>query len=178
MTDIENTERAERIAANYREMHGLPETGPLTENVALERIAALMGEFVDNWPRPKRFETALALVAKTLRAAIAAGTRSAETNEDLVPSNGCRSGPKASPNPSSSEQDALREALDKLGECIFALPPDSETIPGTGNMSSPSMRPVADGPRANAIKAFQLVDCLFGGLQDALTASPKGQDHE
>lgn len=66
------TKKAERIVANYREMHGLPETEPLSETAALERVAAMMGEFVDNWPQPKRFHTALALVAKTLRASEAA----------------------------------------------------------------------------------------------------------
>jgi hypothetical protein len=51
---VERVARAERIAANYREMHGLPEPSPLSEDAALERIAAIMGEVVDNWPRPKR----------------------------------------------------------------------------------------------------------------------------
>lgn len=71
MSRAKNIERADRIAANYREMHGLPEPTPLAETAALERIAAMMGEFVDNWPHPKRFETALTLIAKTLRASAA-----------------------------------------------------------------------------------------------------------
>lgn len=33
----------------------------------LDAIAVMMGEFVDNWPNPKRFDTALKLVAKTIR---------------------------------------------------------------------------------------------------------------
>lgn len=37
----------------------------------LHQIAAMMSEFVDNWPNPKKLETALALVAKTIRAALA-----------------------------------------------------------------------------------------------------------
>lgn len=37
---------------------------------ALEAIAEMMGEFVDNWPQPKRVGTALKLIAKTMRAAL------------------------------------------------------------------------------------------------------------
>jgi hypothetical protein len=36
----------------------------------LNDIAVMMSEFVDNWPQPKKVKTALALVAKTLRAAL------------------------------------------------------------------------------------------------------------
>ena len=36
----------------------------------LDAIAAMMSEFVDNWPQPKKVKTALALVAKTMRAAL------------------------------------------------------------------------------------------------------------
>lgn len=36
----------------------------------LNDIAAMMSEFVDNWPQPKKVSTALALIAKTLRAAL------------------------------------------------------------------------------------------------------------
>lgn len=36
----------------------------------LNDIAEMMGEFVDNWPKPKRVSTALKLVAKTMRAAL------------------------------------------------------------------------------------------------------------
>lgn len=40
-----------------------------TETV-LNGIAAMMGEFVDNWPNPKRIDTAIALIGKTLRSAL------------------------------------------------------------------------------------------------------------
>ena len=36
----------------------------------LNDIAVMMSEFVDNWPQPKRVETAFALIAKTLREAL------------------------------------------------------------------------------------------------------------
>jgi hypothetical protein len=36
----------------------------------LNDIAVMMSEFVDNWPQPKRVDTALKLIAKTLRAAL------------------------------------------------------------------------------------------------------------
>jgi hypothetical protein len=38
--------------------------------IVLDGIGVMMSEFVDNWPNPKRVETALALIAKTLRAAL------------------------------------------------------------------------------------------------------------
>lgn len=40
-----------------------------SEDVLLD-ISVMMTEFVDNWPEPKRISTALALIAKTLRAAL------------------------------------------------------------------------------------------------------------
>jgi hypothetical protein len=47
----------------------------LTKRVAeaddvLHQIAVMMSEFVDNWPQPKRIDTAIALIAKTMRAAL------------------------------------------------------------------------------------------------------------
>jgi hypothetical protein len=42
----------------------------MIETGALNDIAAMMSEFVDNWPQPKRFATALKLIAKTIRAAL------------------------------------------------------------------------------------------------------------
>ncbi len=36
----------------------------------LNDIAVMMSEFVDNWPEPKKIDTALALIAKTMRAAL------------------------------------------------------------------------------------------------------------
>ena len=36
----------------------------------LDAIAAMMSEFVDNWPQPKKISTALALIAKTIRVAL------------------------------------------------------------------------------------------------------------
>lgn len=36
----------------------------------LDDIAEMMGEFVDNWPQPKKISPALALIAKTMRAAL------------------------------------------------------------------------------------------------------------
>jgi hypothetical protein len=35
----------------------------------------MMSEFVDNWPQPKKVSTALALIAKTLRAALGKDAR-------------------------------------------------------------------------------------------------------
>lgn len=37
------------------------------ERELLGQIATTMGEFVDNWPQPKRVDTALKLIAKTMR---------------------------------------------------------------------------------------------------------------
>lgn len=36
----------------------------------LNDIAVMMSEFVDNWPHPRRISTALALIAKAMRAAL------------------------------------------------------------------------------------------------------------
>ena len=36
----------------------------------LNDIGVMMSEFVDNWPEPKRIDTALKLIAKALRAAL------------------------------------------------------------------------------------------------------------
>ena len=47
----------------------IPATGEV-ERETLDVIAAMMSEFVDNWPQPKKVKTALALVAKTMRAAL------------------------------------------------------------------------------------------------------------
>lgn len=48
-----------------------PHTAPVQDDDAvLNEIAAMMGEFVDNWPKPKRVKTALALIAKAMRAAL------------------------------------------------------------------------------------------------------------
>jgi hypothetical protein len=41
-----------------------------TDERLLNDIAAMMGEFVDNWPNPKKVSTALALIAKTMRSAL------------------------------------------------------------------------------------------------------------
>ena len=54
--------------------------------VVLNDIAAMMSEFVDNWPEPKKVSTALALVAKTIRAAL-----------------------------DENEADALERAIDRMG---------------------------------------------------------------
>lgn len=43
--------------------------GEMREEV-LNDIAAMMSEFVDNWPQPKKLSTALALIAKTMRVAL------------------------------------------------------------------------------------------------------------
>lgn len=43
------------------------ETPAQAEAQLLADIAAMMGEFVDNWPQPKRVSTALKLIAKTIR---------------------------------------------------------------------------------------------------------------
>lgn len=40
------------------------------EGEILDDIANMMTEFVDNWPNPKKVSTALALIAKTMRAAL------------------------------------------------------------------------------------------------------------
>jgi hypothetical protein len=81
------------------------------------------------------------------RHAIAAGTRSDET-PTAAQSEGCQSGGEAaSPNPSSSEQDALREALIK---CRYFF-----------------QNATAQNTRA-----------ILAEIDRALTASPKGQDHE
>jgi hypothetical protein len=40
------------------------------ERALLGDIADMMTEFVDNWPNPKKVSTALALIAKTMRAAL------------------------------------------------------------------------------------------------------------
>jgi hypothetical protein len=40
------------------------------EQAILDDIAVMMSEFVDNWPEPKKIDTAMALIAKTLRAAL------------------------------------------------------------------------------------------------------------
>jgi hypothetical protein len=40
------------------------------EQATLNDIATMMSEFVDNWPTPKKVSTALALIAKTIRAAL------------------------------------------------------------------------------------------------------------
>lgn len=42
----------------------------LEPDALLNDIAVMMSEFVDNWPHPKKVETALALIAKTMRAAL------------------------------------------------------------------------------------------------------------
>ena len=42
----------------------------MTDRETLDAIAAMMSEFVDNWPQPKKINTALALIAKTMRAAL------------------------------------------------------------------------------------------------------------
>lgn len=64
----------------------------------------------------------------------------------------------------------VARALDALGEHVFAIPNPLEERPGTGRMSSPSMRPSVAGrqKRDALIAAFQLVDSLFGALQDEL----------
>ena len=56
----------------------------VSEADVLNDIGVMMSEFVDNWPQPKRLDTALALVAKTLRAAIAMEARRAETQSGSV----------------------------------------------------------------------------------------------
>ena len=40
------------------------------EQAILDDISVMMSEFVDNWPEPKKIDTAIALIAKTLRAAL------------------------------------------------------------------------------------------------------------
>jgi hypothetical protein len=48
----------------------LVSTEDVTEAQLLNDIAVMMGEFVDNWPNPKKVSTALALIAKTIRASL------------------------------------------------------------------------------------------------------------
>jgi hypothetical protein len=43
----------------------------MNKSEVLADIAVMMSEFVDNWPNPKRIDTALALIAKTLRVPLA-----------------------------------------------------------------------------------------------------------
>jgi hypothetical protein len=85
-----------------------------------------------------------------------------------APSEGCQSGGEAaSPNPSSSEQDALREAL------AFDEP---DAFEGWWQTYKHKNRELAN----YAIKKCIAFDAFHEALQQArraLTASPKGQDH-
>jgi hypothetical protein len=49
--------------------HRIAHSGEV-EQATLNDIATMMSEFVDNWPTPKKVSTALALIAKTIRAAL------------------------------------------------------------------------------------------------------------
>lgn len=60
-----NNQAAARIIQQYGDQCEAVKT-----NEFLSLVAQTMGEFVDNWPEPKKPKTALALVAKALRAAL------------------------------------------------------------------------------------------------------------
>lgn len=57
-----------RLAALEAERAVIASTRP--DSALLADIAEMMGEFVDNWPEPKRVDTALKLIAKTMRSAL------------------------------------------------------------------------------------------------------------
>ena len=50
----------------------------------LKSIAVMMSEFVDNWPEPKRVETALKLIAKTMRHAVARAKELEAAGQDFT----------------------------------------------------------------------------------------------
>ena len=62
----------EEVLAFSATLSAIPIPAPTggVERETLDAIAAMMSEFVDNWPQPKKVKIALALVAKTMRAAL------------------------------------------------------------------------------------------------------------
>lgn len=80
----------------------------------LDDIAVMMSEFVDNWPQPKRVSTALALIAKTLRAALSAMPEPSVEGmrEALVEARALISGTKLANEPEGAAYKRL--VLDKI----------------------------------------------------------------
>ena len=63
-----SAERATR--ASPQAPTGLGHSASIADADVLNDIAVMMSEFVDKWPNPKKFSTSLALIAKTMRAAL------------------------------------------------------------------------------------------------------------
>jgi hypothetical protein len=78
----------DRVAEYAAALRTQPQAGEVeqAEAKAVSDIAAMMSEFVDNWPKHTKLSTSLALIAKTMRAAL-------DENED----------------------DALERAIDRMG---------------------------------------------------------------
>jgi hypothetical protein len=85
--------------------------------------------------------------------------RSKSGDVQQAPSEGCQSGPKASPNPSSSEQDAL---------------PDWKLVHSVRSGALNALRHAGVSEDLFTTVAA----ATYAPIRAALTTSPKGQDHE